>query len=79
MKGYANTKLEITVIDKKLNLCFQIKDKTSFEHQHDLMYYVNCTKQSSRDNYVGETGRKIIDRIKYSQLRSCFTYGEKKY
>ena len=67
MKGYANTKLEITVIDKKLNLCFQIKDKTSFEHQHDLMYYVNCTEQSTRDNYVGETGRKIIDRIKYSQ------------
>ena len=28
-----HTKLEITFIGKKLNSCFSIKDKTSFEHQ----------------------------------------------
>ena len=32
------TKLEITIIGKKLNSCFSIKDKTSFEHQHVLLY-----------------------------------------
>ena len=28
------------------------------------MYSVNCTEPSCRDNYVGETGRRIIERIK---------------
>ena len=49
---------------KKLNSCFSIKDKTKFEHQQDLVYYVKCTEPSCRDNYVGETGRRIIERIK---------------
>ena len=59
-----HTKLEITFTGKKLNSCFSIKDKTSFEHQHALIYYINCTKPSCRDNYVGEIGRRIIERIK---------------
>ena len=28
------------------------------------MYYVNCTEPSCRDNYLEETGRRIIERIK---------------
>ena len=59
-----HTKLEITFTVKKLNSCFSIKDKISFEHQHDLIYYVNCTKPSCRDDYIGETSRRIIERIK---------------
>ena len=45
-----HTKLEITFTGKKRNSCFSIKDKTSFEHQHDFIYYVNCTEPSCRDN-----------------------------
>ena len=59
-----HAKLEITFTGKKRNSCFSIKDKTSFEHQHDLIYYVNCTKPSCRDDFIGETGRRIIERIK---------------
>ena len=58
-----HTKLEITFTGKKRNSCFSIKDKTSFQHQLDLIYYVNCTKPSCRDNYVGETGSRIIERM----------------
>ena len=54
---------------KKLNSCFSIKDKTKFEHQHDLVYYVNCTEPSCCDNYVGKTGRRIIERIKNHSSR----------
>ena len=25
------------------------------------MYYVNCTELSCRDNYAGETGRRVVD------------------
>ena len=59
-----HTKLEITLTGKRLNSCFSIKDKISFEHQHDLIYYVNCTEPSRHDNYVGEIGRRIVERIK---------------
>ena len=59
-----HTKLEITFTGKKLNSCVSIKDKTKLEHQHDLVYCVKCTEPSCRDNYVGETGRRIIERIK---------------
>ena len=58
-----HTKIEITFTGKKINSCFSIKDKTKFEHQHDLVYYVECTEASCRDNYVGETGLRIIERI----------------
>ena len=43
-----HTKLEITFTGKKLNSCFLIKDKTKFEHQHDLVFYVKCTEPSCR-------------------------------
>ena len=39
-----HTKLEITFPDKKHNSCFSIKDKISFERQHNLIYYVNCAR-----------------------------------
>ena len=59
-----HTKLKITFKGKKPNSCFSIKDKTKFEHQHDVVYYVNCTEASCRDNNVGETGCMIIEKIK---------------
>ena len=58
-----HTQFETTFTGKKLNSCFS-KDKTSLEHQHDLIYYVNCTKQSCLDKYVGEIGSRIIKRLK---------------
>ena len=38
--------------------------KISFEHQDYLIHYVNCTEPSCDDNYIGKTGRRIIERIK---------------
>ena len=59
-----HTKFEITFTGRKLNSCFSIKDIINFEHQHDLIYYVNCTEPPCRDNYTRETGRRIAERIK---------------
>ena len=47
-----HTKLEITFTGKKLDLCFSLKDKTSFEPQHDLVYYVNCKNWETRKNWL---------------------------
>ena len=34
--------LQITYTGKKVSSQFNIKDKIFFEHQHDLIYHVNC-------------------------------------
>ena len=54
------------------------KDKTSFEHQHDLIYYVNCTEPSCRDIYAGEHGCRIIERIKDHSSRDHASHMAKK-
>ena len=52
----------ITYTGHKLNTRFQIKDKTAQIHKHDLVYYVKCPDQSCNQDYLGETGRRIIER-----------------
>ena len=48
---------------KKLNSCFKIKDTVNFEHKHDLVYHGKCSANNCNDDYVGETGRHIAERI----------------
>ena len=59
----------------KLNTRFQIKDKTAQSHKHNLVYYVKCPDQPCNQDYLGETGHRIIERAadhsgkdKYSNL-----------
>ena len=42
-----HTKSEITFTGRKRSSCFSIKDKTSFEHQYDLIHHVNYKIPSS--------------------------------
>ena len=39
----------------------KIKDKTKFDHKHDLVYYVECPK--CQEDYIGEIGRRLHERI----------------
>ena len=50
--------------EKNFKSSFNIKDKTNFEHQHDVIYHVECPVTSCKDDYIGETGRRIEERIK---------------
>ena len=45
----------------KLGSNFQIKDKTKFDHKHDLVYYVKCPE--FHEDYIGEIGRRLHERI----------------
>ena len=55
--------LQITYTEKKLSFQFNIKDKTNFEHQHDLIYHVNFPIPTCEDTCIGETTRCIPERI----------------
>ena len=47
----------------KLDTKFNIKDKTSKEHQRDLTYSVVCPDANCSEEYNGETGRRLIERV----------------
>ena len=54
---------------KKLNSCFNIKDKTPLENKNDIIYYGECSGSSCNDKYIGETKRRLLERIKDHQGR----------
>ena len=42
---------------------FQVKDRTIFSHNHDIIYHLNSPENGCPDNYVGETTRIISERV----------------
>ena len=47
-----------------MNTCFNVKDQIKFEHQREEVYYADCPNEKCRENYIGESGRRISERIK---------------
>ena len=35
-------KTQVAYTGKKLSTCFNVKDQSKFEHQHDVVYYADC-------------------------------------
>ena len=56
-------KTTVTYQSKKLGTKFQLKDKTRFNHQNNLVYYSKCPNKTCNEDYVGETDRRIEERI----------------
>ena len=56
--------MQITFKCKKINWCFKIKDTVNFEHKNDLAYHEKCSTNNCKDDYVGETKRRISERIR---------------
>ena len=48
MIGYRSTKLSTK---------FLVRDKTDFQHKHNVLYYGKCSNEGCKDDYVGETKR----------------------
>ena len=59
----SNVKTCITYTGQKLNSRFQIKDKINEKHKHDLIYYTKCPEEFCTEDYLGETGHRIIERV----------------
>ena len=58
-----NIKTDVAFQGKQLSSSFNIKDKTKFPHKHDLVYHTKCAEESCNDDYVGETARRISERV----------------
>ena len=48
---------------KKLGSFFNIKDQTKLQHNNDLTYLVKCPEKTCWENYLGETARRINERV----------------
>ena len=58
-------KTQIPYTGRKRSTCIQIKDKSKFDHQHDLVYHAKCPSKLCDENYIGENGRRIAKRVRY--------------
>ena len=41
-----------------------MKDPTPFEEQHDIVYHSSCSAENCNENYVGESARRLDQRVK---------------
>ena len=41
-----------------------IKDPTPFEEQHDIVYHSFCSAENCNENYIGESARRLDERMK---------------
>ena len=57
-----NVKTRITYTDRKLGTKFQIKDRIKNQHEHDLIYFSKCLEPNCDKDYLGEIGRRRIER-----------------
>ena len=45
-------------------IMFNVKDQKKIEQQHDVVYYADCLNEVCRENYIGESGRRVSEPIK---------------
>ena len=58
-----NVKTMVTYQSKKLVSKFPVKDKIDFQHQNNVVYYGKCPNPNCKDDYIGETDRRVIERV----------------
>lgn len=54
---------QIAYTGRKISTCFQIKGKSKFDHQYDLVYHAKSPSELCHQSYIGEYVRRITERI----------------
>ena len=47
----------------KLSTKFPVKDKTDIQRENNVVYHSKCPSEGCHENYIGETNRRIVERI----------------
>ena len=66
-------------LGKKLGTCFNVKAKSVFNDEHDIVYYAKCPEESCPHDYVGESGRRVLEWVKDHNGRDTFYHVFKHY
>lgn len=62
-------KLKTVYTGTKLSSKFNIKDRTQIKHQNDVIYKIKCPEENCNATYIGETVRRLHERLKDHQGR----------
>ena len=60
---------KIVYVGTKLSSFFRVKDVTEFEHNHDIIYQGRCPEIGCNDHCLGETGRRILERVSEREIK----------
>ena len=58
-----NVKTQVIFTGQKISNQFNVKDRTKFQHKHDVIYFSKCPEQNCTDNHIGESARRICEQI----------------
>ena len=64
----------ISYENTKLSTKFPVKDKTDFHHKDNVVYHSKCPNKGCHENYIGETNRRIAERIQDHNNRDKFSH-----
>ena len=53
----------VVLTGSKLSSKFQVKDRTLFSHNHDIIYTCNCPENGCPDKYIGEAAKRISEKV----------------
>jgi len=53
----------------KLSSNFSLKDRTNLSHNHNIVYEYKCPANNCNVTYIGETSRRLKERVKDHQHR----------
>ena len=42
---------------------FPVNDKINFQHQNNVVYYGECPNPNCKDDYIGGTDRRVMERV----------------
>ena len=57
-------KLKTSYTGQRLNTYFKTEDQTRSEHRHGVIYHVEHSEKSCREDYIVEAGTCIFESIK---------------
>ena len=66
LKTIIGDKVDTKVVytSTKLSTKFNIKDKTLKEHENNVVYKIECPEENCYKTYIGETRRRVVERMK---------------
>ena len=54
----------VSYTGETLGTCINVKNKTVFNHGHDIVYQAKCPEEPCPHDYVGESGRRVLEQVK---------------
>ena len=70
----SNIRTCITYEGTKLSTRFPVKERTKFEHRHEIVYFNHCPNVTCNETCVGDRDRRIKERIMDHDKRDKSSY-----